>query len=97
MDSAGAVPKAYEGYKRDCRYVVSHLINGQDPRADHLSFSRDEGGHDQTWAVTEAQAWLHIQGLQFMSINKIKQNKIKRTTKQSHLRLSVDVMHDLNV
>lgn len=46
--------------------MVSHLIDGQDPRADHLSFSGDKRGHDQTWAVTEAQAWLHIQGLQYM-------------------------------
>lgn len=52
-----------KGYKWDCRYMISHLVNGQDPRADHLSFGRNKRGHDQTWAVTEAQAWLHIQSL----------------------------------
>lgn len=52
------------GYERNCRNVVSHLINGQNSTADHLSLGGDKGGHDQTGAVTEAQARLHIQGLQ---------------------------------
>lgn len=51
------------GYKRNCRNVISHLVNGQDPRADHLRFGSNKGGHDQAGAVTEAQTWLHIQRL----------------------------------
>ena len=43
--------------------MVPHLVDGQDATADHLSLGGDEGGHDQTWAVTEAQARLHIQSL----------------------------------
>lgn len=44
--------------------MVSHLVNGQNTTADHLSFSGNKRGHDQTGAVTEAQAWLHIQSLE---------------------------------
>lgn len=43
--------------------MVSHLVDGQDPRADHLSFSGNERRHDKTGAVTEAQVWFHVQGL----------------------------------
>lgn len=52
-----------KGYKRNCGHVISHLVNGQDPRTDHLCFGRHEGGHDQAGAVAEAQAWLHVQSL----------------------------------
>lgn len=43
--------------------MISHLVNRQDPGADHLCFGRNKRGHDQTGAVTEAQAWFHIQSL----------------------------------
>lgn len=43
--------------------MISHLVNGQDPRTDHLRFGRNKGGHDQAGAVTEAQFWLHVQSL----------------------------------
>lgn len=43
--------------------MISHLVNGQDPRTDHLCFGRNKGGHDQAGTVTEAQFWLHVQSL----------------------------------
>lgn len=63
--------------------MVSHLVNGQNPRADHLSFSGNKRGHDQTGAVTEAQAWLHIQSLE-------------REGNQNRLTISVDRKSNLN-
>lgn len=53
----------FRGYEWSCRHVISHLVNGQDARTDHLCFGRNKGGHDQAGAVTEAQTWLHIQSL----------------------------------
>lgn len=80
QDSPGAALTAYKGYMGDCRYVISHMVNGQDPGADHLSFGSNKGGHDQTWAVTKAQAWLHIQSLLYTS---------RKGNKINHTRLSV--------
>lgn len=44
--------------------MVSYLVDGQDPTADHLSFSGHKGGHDQARAVTQTQTWLHVQRLE---------------------------------
>lgn len=44
--------------------MVSHLVNGQDSTAGHLCLSGHEGRHHQARAVTQAEAGLHVEGLQ---------------------------------
>lgn len=52
-----------EGYQGGCGGVVSHLVYGQDAGADHLGFGGNERGHDQSGAVAQAEAGLHVQSL----------------------------------
>lgn len=44
--------------------MVPHLVDGQDPAADHFRLGGDEGGHHQARAVAEAERWIHVQRLQ---------------------------------
>lgn len=43
--------------------MISHLVNREDPTANHLCFGRHKGWHHQARAVTQAEARLHKQGL----------------------------------
>lgn len=43
--------------------MVSHLVDREDPIANHLCFGGHERWHHQARAVTQAEARLHVQGL----------------------------------
>ena len=47
----------------DGRNMVPHLIDGEDPTADHFSLRGDKVGEDKTRAVTQHQAVTHIERL----------------------------------
>lgn len=47
--------------------MISHLVDREDPTANHLCFGRHKRWHHQAGAVTQTEAWLHVQGLKVTS------------------------------
>lgn len=47
--------------------MISHLVDREDPTANHLRFGRHKRWHHQAGAVTQTEAWLHVQGLKVTS------------------------------